>query len=388
MTTIGNVGHARGAPRSRRGAPSSRGTGRPTLDWWVAADDRWHTPRDEPSVRQRRVLGRAGGGDRAPGAQRRRPAARLLHGRRRRPHRRRDRERVAAAVRGGLQPRRAADGRGPRPTSRSRASSCRRPRWCSRSVTAASCASPSPTTGAAPAPWPGRCRPPTRWRGAGSPRPRPACASRASTSWPTTSWRPGRPCCWRGRRRRDDPVGVPPRPHRAGAAGPARRAVGGGGRPGRRKAWPARRGGAARRRGTRRLRSTGRPRSSTPRASPEPSPTSPRSVARLGPAEPPPDEPPDGARSWRGWSGGSRCRRLGARTSSRRLPPAWRGRNLALYGLPGPRGAVSFALRWHGDRPALLWDVTGDLELRAPGLDAAWSTSAASGEALLAAPPP
>ena len=116
-------------------------------------------------------------------------------------------------------------------------------------------------------------------------------------------------------------------------------------------------------------------------------------VARLGlaeppPEEPPPDEPPDGAR-FVAWL----VRRLAVPTATGadlvpRLPPAWRGRNLALYGLPVPRGVVSFALRWHGDRPALLWDVTGDVELRAPGLDATWSTSAASGEALLATPPP
>jgi hypothetical protein len=109
-------------------------------------------------------------------------------------------------------------------------------------------------------------------------------------------------------------------------------------------------------------------------------------VARLGPAAPPPDEPPGGAR-FVAWL----VRRLAVATVRGadllpRLPQAWRGRNLALYGLPVPRGAVSFALRWHGERPALLWDVAGELELRAPGLDPAWSTSAASGEALLAAP--
>jgi len=31
--------------------------GSPRLDWWVAADDRWHVPADEPSVRQVRVEG-------------------------------------------------------------------------------------------------------------------------------------------------------------------------------------------------------------------------------------------------------------------------------------------------------------------------------------------
>ena len=31
--------------------------GSPALDWYVAADDRWHVPRAEPAVRQSRVQG-------------------------------------------------------------------------------------------------------------------------------------------------------------------------------------------------------------------------------------------------------------------------------------------------------------------------------------------
>ncbi|HZB42412.1 MAG TPA: hypothetical protein VE487_15675, partial [Ilumatobacter sp.] len=31
--------------------------GSPPLDWYVAADDRWHVPRHEPAVRQARVDG-------------------------------------------------------------------------------------------------------------------------------------------------------------------------------------------------------------------------------------------------------------------------------------------------------------------------------------------
>ena len=33
--------------------------GSPALDWHVAADDRWHTPRDESAVRQKRLGGTA-----------------------------------------------------------------------------------------------------------------------------------------------------------------------------------------------------------------------------------------------------------------------------------------------------------------------------------------
>jgi hypothetical protein len=48
---------------------------------------------------------------------------------------------------------------------------------------------------------------------------------------------------------------------------------------------------------------------------------------------------------------------------------------------------VSFAVRWHADRPALLWDHQPrggrPVDLRAPGLDPRWSSSEPRGEALL-----
>ena len=44
-------------------------------------------------------------------------------------------------------------------------------------------------------------------------------------------------------------------------------------------------------------------------------------------------------------------------------------------------------MRWHGARPALLWDAPAGVELRVPALDPAWSSSEAAGEALLAEPP-
>ena len=36
------------------------------LDWWVAAEDRWHTPAREVTCRQRLVERRAGRGDGHP----------------------------------------------------------------------------------------------------------------------------------------------------------------------------------------------------------------------------------------------------------------------------------------------------------------------------------
>jgi hypothetical protein len=63
---------------------------------------------------------------------------------------------------------------------------------------------------------------------------------------------------------------------------------------------------------------------------------------------------------------------------------AWRGLSLDVRDAPTRRGLVSFSVRWHGDRAALLWDVPEGVVLRAPGLDPAWSTHEPRGEALLA----
>ena len=72
-------------------------------------------------------------------------------------------------------------------------------------------------------------------------------------------------------------------------------------------------------------------------------------------------------------------------------PDAWWGRPAEAHGIRTRWGRVSFALRWHGERPALLWEIERDLgedgtpapELRAPALDPAWRATAATGEALL-----
>lgn len=64
---------------------------------------------------------------------------------------------------------------------------------------------------------------------------------------------------------------------------------------------------------------------------------------------------------------------------------AWLGQNLSVSQLPvGVGSEVSFAIRWHGARPALLWETVGEhCALRGPG---GWSTTDPSGEALLPAP--
>lgn len=69
---------------------------------------------------------------------------------------------------------------------------------------------------------------------------------------------------------------------------------------------------------------------------------------------------------------------------------AWRGGPLAVYDLPTRFGPVSYAIRWHGARPALLWELSlrptqATVTVRAPALDKDWSSTQATGEALLTA---
>ncbi len=70
------------------------------------------------------------------------------------------------------------------------------------------------------------------------------------------------------------------------------------------------------------------------------------------------------------------------------LPPTWLGANFEVHGLPtSARATLSFALRWHGERPALLWEQTGPpVTLTATAIDPEWRSDAQSGETLLAAP--
>ena len=68
------------------------------------------------------------------------------------------------------------------------------------------------------------------------------------------------------------------------------------------------------------------------------------------------------------------------------LPPGWLGQGIEVHDAPTRHGPVSYAVRWHGERPALLWDAPPGLRLTAPGLDPAWSSDEPTGDALLAAP--
>jgi hypothetical protein len=66
------------------------------------------------------------------------------------------------------------------------------------------------------------------------------------------------------------------------------------------------------------------------------------------------------------------------------LPAAWLGQSLEVYRVPtSPTSSVSYAIRWHGARPAILWEQSGDpVELSAPVLAPGWASSEPSGEAL------
>lgn len=70
-------------------------------------------------------------------------------------------------------------------------------------------------------------------------------------------------------------------------------------------------------------------------------------------------------------------------------PDEWYGGGIELHDAPTAFGTLSFAIRWHGTRPALLWDLTphpeiGPVTLTAPGLDPTWRTTEPRGDALLA----
>ncbi len=68
------------------------------------------------------------------------------------------------------------------------------------------------------------------------------------------------------------------------------------------------------------------------------------------------------------------------------VPSAWFGQPLEVHDAPLTQGSVSFAVRWHGERPALLWESTHTGVVRCPGLDPSWRGVGLKGEALLAAP--
>ena len=69
-----------------------------------------------------------------------------------------------------------------------------------------------------------------------------------------------------------------------------------------------------------------------------------------------------------------------AQLMPRSFPAAWLGADFEAHGLAiGLASTLSFAIRWHGDRPAVLWEVHG---APMPLTHDTWSTGQLSGEAL------
>jgi len=65
------------------------------------------------------------------------------------------------------------------------------------------------------------------------------------------------------------------------------------------------------------------------------------------------------------------------------FPEVWEGQSIDIRGVPTPSGALSFSVRWHGSRPALLWECARPVVLTCPGLDPSFRGSGPSGDALL-----
>jgi hypothetical protein len=99
-----------------------------------------------------------------------------------------------------------------------------------------------------------------------------------------------------------------------------------------------------------------------------------------------PSDPPDHgaavpawAERWIAMPGAS-----GAELFAGGMPGAWVGTTFEVYGVPtGPHSALSFAVRWHGPRPAVLWEQSGaPVALTAPTLAPGWRCADAQGEML------
>jgi hypothetical protein len=75
------------------------------------------------------------------------------------------------------------------------------------------------------------------------------------------------------------------------------------------------------------------------------------------------------------------------------IPRSWLGQSIEVHDAPTTFGRFGFAIRWHGERPALLWELVPAPGAPVPGiacpsLAPGWSTSEPVGETLLPAPLP
>jgi hypothetical protein len=65
---------------------------------------------------------------------------------------------------------------------------------------------------------------------------------------------------------------------------------------------------------------------------------------------------------------------------------AWLGQPIEAHGVVTRHGSVSFAIRWHGERPALLWEMSEQVRLTCPDLDPSWTSVERRGDVLLHVP--
>jgi hypothetical protein len=106
-------------------------------------------------------------------------------------------------------------------------------------------------------------------------------------------------------------------------------------------------------------------------------------AARIGGGDAQPDDAPAGVR-FLAWLERRLVRAVDAGIDLvPGFPPAWAGQGVEVYGVVAAGVTVGFAVRWHGERPALLWDLSVPARLTCSGLDPAWSATTARGEALL-----
>ena len=109
---------------------------------------------------------------------------------------------------------------------------------------------------------------------------------------------------------------------------------------------------------------------------------------RFGPTRPPPTVAPEGSRVVT-WLADRLVHRVdGGADLLAGFIGTWVGQGIEAYGVPLGLATLGFAVRWHGERPALLWESSAALHLTCSNLDPAWSTDAPRGEALLRPYPP
>jgi hypothetical protein len=105
---------------------------------------------------------------------------------------------------------------------------------------------------------------------------------------------------------------------------------------------------------------------------------------RVPVTEPTPVEPPEGVLGL-AWA----QRRVvmeqedGLDVFPRPFPRGWIGQPIEAHGVPAGGTTIALALRWHGARPALLWEAGRGVRLVSSGLDPSWASTDKRGEALL-----